>query len=74
MISNFTKDDHEFTSNCIRITNTDVCHGCWNEKGIVFDRGDWLWCKHKNTARHFECHTSITANMVIKEISKNMIF
>jgi autotransporter strand-loop-strand O-heptosyltransferase len=68
MISNFTKDDHEFTSNCIRITNTDVCYGCWNEKGIVFDKGDWLWCKHKNTERHFECHTSITADKVIKEL------
>lgn len=67
MISNFTEADHEFTD-CIRITNTDVCHGCWNEKGIVFDKGDYLWCKHKDTTRHFECHTSITSKMVIDKL------
>ena len=67
MISNFTEADHEFTD-CIRITNTSVCHGCWNEEGIMFDKADWLWCKHKNTTRHFECHTSITAQMVISQL------
>ena len=30
MISNFTEPDHEFTTNCTRIINTDVCNGCWN--------------------------------------------
>lgn len=67
MISNFTEADHEFTD-CVRITNTNVCHGCWNEKGIKFDRGDWNWCKHKGTDKHFECHTSITGQMVIEKI------
>ena len=67
IISNFTEADHEFTD-CIRITNTSVCHGCWNEEGIMFDKADWLWCKHKNTTRHFECHTSITAQMVISQL------
>jgi autotransporter strand-loop-strand O-heptosyltransferase len=67
MISNFTEADHEFTD-CVRITNTNVCHGCWNEEGIIFDKGDWNWCKHKGTDKHFECHKSITAQMVIEKI------
>lgn len=69
MISNFTEDDHEFTTNCIRITNKDVCHGCWNKAEFKFDKGGWDWCPvHKGTPRQFECHTSITAEMVIAKI------
>ena len=73
MISNFTEDNHEFVSKCIRITNKSVCHGCWNNPNFKFDKGDWNWCPiHKNTPRHFECHTSITAQMVIDQI-KNIV-
>ena len=69
MISNFTESDHEFTINCTRITNPLVCNGCWNNPMFKFDKGDWNWCpEHKNTERHFECHKSITPEMVINEI------
>lgn len=69
MISNFTEHDHEFTSNCTRITNPDVCHGCWNNPNFKFDKGDWYWCpEHKDTERQFECHKSITPEMVINKI------
>ena len=69
MISNFTAPDHEFTSNCTRITNPSVCNGCWNKPQFTFDRGDWNWCpEHKGTPRQFECHTSITSKMVIDKI------
>ena len=69
MISNFTEPDHEFTSNCIRITNPKVCNGCWNSPIYKFDKSDWLWCPiHKGTERQFECHTSITSEMVIDQI------
>lgn len=64
MISNFSEDWNEFE--CIRITNKDVCHGCWQT--TPFNPGDWNWCKHKGTNRQFECHTSITAEMVIDKI------
>jgi autotransporter strand-loop-strand O-heptosyltransferase len=71
MISNFTTPDHEFTSNCTRITNPSVCNGCWNKPRFTFDKGDWNWCpEHKGTPRQFECHTSITSKMVIDEIKK----
>jgi len=69
MISNFTESDHEFTINCTRITNPLVCNGCWNNPMFKFDKGDWNWCpEHKNTERHFECHKSITSEMVINKI------
>jgi len=69
MISNFTEPDHEFTTNCTRIVNLDVCNGCWNNPMYKFDKGDWNWCPvHKGTDRQFECHKSITSDMVIKQI------
>lgn len=74
MISNFTKPDHEFVSNCTRITNNNVCNGCWNLSEFKFDKSDWDWCPmHKGTERQFECHTSITSEMVISEIKKGLI-
>lgn len=67
MISNFTQANHEFE--CIRVTNTNVCHGCWNDPQYTFDKGDWDWCPvHKGTERQFECQKSITAQMVIDKI------
>jgi autotransporter strand-loop-strand O-heptosyltransferase len=69
MISNFTEADHEFTINCTRITNPSVCNSCWNNPNYKFDKGDWNWCPvHKGTSRQFECHTSITSEMVINQI------
>ena len=69
MISNFTEPDHEFTTNCTRIVNLSVCNGCWNNPMFKFDKGDWNWCpEHKGTPRQFECHKSITPEMVINQI------
>ncbi len=69
MISNFTSPDHEFQSNCTRIVNLEVCNGCWNKVENFFDKGDWNWCpEHKGTDRQFECHKSITSNMLIEKI------
>jgi len=69
MISNFTEEDHEFTTNCTRIINKSVCNGCWNNPNFRFDKGDWNWCPvHKGTKRQFECHKSITPEMVINQI------
>ena len=69
MISNFTEPDHEFTLNSTRIINHSVCNSCWNNPLFLFNKGDWFWCpEHKNTERHFECHKSITSEMVINQI------
>ena len=73
MISNFTEYNHEFTSNCTRIVNNSVCNGCWNKPQFKFDKGDWDWCpEYKGTERQFECHKSITSEMVIKQIQHLM--
>ena len=74
MISNFSEDWHEFnlsSENYKRITNKSVCNGCWNRinKDFSFVAGDWYWCpKHRDTERQFECHTSITPEMVFDKI------
>ena len=69
MISNFSEDGHEFTDNTTRITNPLVCNGCWNNPNFKFDKGDWYWCPvHKGTDRQFECHKSITPEIVINQI------
>lgn len=74
MISNFTDSKHEFSSNCTRIINKDVCHGCWVDPNFVFDKGDWNWCpKHKGTNRQFECSKEIKGNMVIDKIRSLII-
>ena len=71
MISNFTEDNHEF--DCIRITNKNVCHGCWNKPEFKFDKGDWNWCPvHKGTDRQFECHTAISGEQVISSLSAHI--
>jgi len=67
MINNFAAEDHEF--DCIRITNKNVCNGCWNNSNFKFDAGDWDWCPiYKNTPRHFECQRSIVAEDVIDRL------
>lgn len=74
MISNFTEDWHEIDlslSDYIRVTDKSVCHGCWNMVGkeYKFDYNDWYWCpRHKDTDRQFECHKSITPEMVFEKI------
>jgi autotransporter strand-loop-strand O-heptosyltransferase len=71
MIANFSTFDHEFVADCIRITNENVCNGCWNNKNFKFDKGDWNWCPiWKGYDKQFECQKSITTEMVITKISK----
>jgi autotransporter strand-loop-strand O-heptosyltransferase len=72
MIANFSLADHEFTTNCIRITDTSICHGCWNNPLFKFNRGDNLWCpEHEDTPQAFECHKKINATKVMKTIELN---
>jgi autotransporter strand-loop-strand O-heptosyltransferase len=71
MIANFTEDGHEFKDGCIRITNKSVCNSCWNNPKYKFNKGDWYWCpEHEHTERAFECHSSISPEMVIDSIKE----
>jgi autotransporter strand-loop-strand O-heptosyltransferase len=69
MISGFTEIYNEFTTNCVRIINESVCHGCWNR--TKYDPGDWNFCPdQKGTPRQFECTKSITGQDVVLELKK----
>ena len=68
LISGCTRRMNEFQSGITRVINENVCYGCMNDKSVVFDRGDWHWCLHKNTPRHYECTKSISPEMVINKI------
>jgi autotransporter strand-loop-strand O-heptosyltransferase len=71
MIANFSLKEHEFQTDCIRITDESVCHGCWNNPAFRFNKGDWGWCvEHEDTPQAFTCHKVITADRVISEIKK----
>jgi autotransporter strand-loop-strand O-heptosyltransferase len=74
MISGFSQPFFEFSDNTLRIINTNVCHGCFNNPDHKFDKGDWWWCpEHKNTSRHFECTKTITPKEVLRQILNSNI-
>jgi autotransporter strand-loop-strand O-heptosyltransferase len=52
---------------CVRIINEAVCHGCFNDPTLFFDRGNWWWCPRN---KKFECTLAITPEKVISEIDK----
>ena len=71
LISGFSEPFAEFHDSCYRVINRNVCHGCWNDTAVVYDRGDWDWCPyHKGTSRQFECSKEITAQQVIQAVQK----
>ena len=65
MISNFTDKFFEFQENCIRITNENICHGCWHKHDV--ERCNLDWCPEN---KDFECTKKITPNMVKEKIMK----
>jgi len=71
MISGFSEAYSEF-EDCERISPPqDKCSGCFNR--VRLDPGDWEWCPdHKNTNRMFECTKSITPNIIIDAISRQL--
>ena len=72
MVSGFSDPHIEFSSNCERIINRNVCHGCWSRRN--FDKGDWMWCPdNKGTERQFECTKSITPDEVIKAVERQIL-
>lgn len=64
LISGFSQKWAEFFTP-YRILNEKVCHACWNDEKVTFDKGDWLWCPRK---KDFECSKSISSDSVIKMI------
>lgn len=64
LISGFSEPWCEM-KDCIRISNKIGCHGCFNDKDLTFDRGNWNWCPR---SKNFECSRNITPEQVIKGI------
>jgi len=65
IISGHTKPWYCPSSNIKRIYNDTVCNGCYNDKNIVFDKGDWNWCPCN---KDFECTRHIGPARVINAI------
>ena len=71
LISGFSSDWTEFTSNVERIINKNVCNSCFNN--FKLDAGDWNWCPvHKNTSRQFECTKKILPETIIEGITRRL--
>lgn len=67
MVSGFSSEWTEFTTNVKRVINKEVCNSCFNNYRL--DAGDWNWCPaHKGTPRHFECTRKISPESVIERI------
>ena len=70
MISGFTEPQNEFFTP-YRCINTQVCHGCWNDRRVQFDHNDFLWCPFfDKPGQKFECTRAIPAEHVIRTIRK----
>jgi autotransporter strand-loop-strand O-heptosyltransferase len=70
LISGFSLPESEFFTPYRVINKSEsVCHGCWNDPSLQFDKSDWDWCpKQKGSARQFECSKEITFEMVKEKI------
>jgi len=66
LISGFSEPWEEFQTYS-RVINTNVCHGCFNDTNVPFDRG-WDWCARKEwegrPVVQYECTKEITPDMV----------
>ncbi len=71
MISGFSEAYSEF-EDCERITSPqNKCSGCFNR--LRLDGGDWEWCPdHKDSNRMYECTKSITPDIVIDAINRQL--
>ena len=70
MISGVTIKENEFSQDCVRIYNDNVCHGCWNspkhcDKFVVFLKD---FCPEN---KRFECSRTISPTMVMNKLLEN---
>ena len=68
MISGATKEINEFKSNCFRVQNKTVCHGCLNDESLGYLYSPpWDYCP-KN--KKWECYKKISFETVKEQILK----
>ena len=70
VISGFTEPYSEMRTECLRVINEGVCHGCYNDVSHPFDRGNWNYCPR---GKNFECSRQITPAMVKAKIDELMV-
>lgn len=66
MISGFSKDFAEYKSGLDRVTNTQVCNGCYNDTAVKYDRYRH-WCPRN---KGFECTKAISGADAIAVIRR----
>lgn len=60
LVSGCTDEDNEFATNCYRVINKNVCHGCLNDSSIDNVNGiktGWMYCPRN---KNFECTKQIS--------------
>jgi autotransporter strand-loop-strand O-heptosyltransferase len=70
MVSGCTNAENEFQSDCYRVINNNVCHGCLNDSSIDNSLGvtsSWLYCPRQ---KNFECTKSISVDDVKEKINQ----
>jgi autotransporter strand-loop-strand O-heptosyltransferase len=73
IISGFSEEYSETSSNTWRVINKSVCHGCFNWNRL--DASDWNWCPvYKGSDKAFECSKEISSKMVIEKIEDIMLY
>ena len=71
LISGFTDPILEFSEDCIRVHNLNVCNGCFTNPIYKFNPSDWEWCPvYKGTDYQFECSATITPDDVFNKMKK----
>lgn len=68
IISGSVSENFEFPTP-YRVTNKNVCNGCFNNQKYTFDSGNWLWCPEN---KNFECSKNISFE-IVKKIVDNCI-
>lgn len=70
MIAGHSKKWVEFSENCVRIINEEVCNGCYNNP----EHSDKLCCYHSSFCpenKNFICTRSISPKMVLDNMKEN---
>ena len=70
LISGCTDEDNEFSTNCYRVINKTVCHGCLNDPTIDNVNGiktGWMYCPRN---RNLECSKKISLDDVKIAVNK----
>ena len=72
LVSGLTQPFNEFYTP-YRVINTCVCHGCYNDCSIEYNKFRFDWCpKHQYDSKKFECTKAIQPAQVINACAKLM--